>query len=93
MTHILSSLRCDLGKMHFKRFIVLTFHLSFLSSARLRGRPLWGISNPWPPIQDITCEAGTVHLIPLNLTMITLCLFRGAQFGMLYACCDHSPLL
>jgi hypothetical protein len=32
-THILSSLRCDLGKMYFKRFIVLTFHSSLLSSA------------------------------------------------------------
>jgi hypothetical protein len=46
-------------------------HSSLLSSARLRGRSS-GISNPWPPISDITCEAGTVHLIPLKLIMITL---------------------
>jgi hypothetical protein len=46
-THILSSLRCDLGKMYFKSFIVLMFNLSEFSCCV--GVPLV-ISNPWPPI-------------------------------------------
>jgi hypothetical protein len=91
-THILSSLRCDLGKMYFKSFIVLTFTHTLLSSA-VEWASL-GYFYLVATYSDITREAGTVHLITLNPTMITLYVPRVADsIWMLHACCGHSPLL